>query len=280
MRAEPRLSICEFTTMGASFDEDLAAYRAAGVAGIGVCEFKILGDEEAPARLRDSGLSATHCIPAVPSILPLPSMPGPDDPAERVEALCASVRRLAELDPDCIVFLTGPGSDRRRLVLEALGEIAAVAERAGVRVALEPIHPSQADELSFVHTIGDAVSLLAEAGAPSVGILVDTWHVWDSPGRDEEIRTHAGRILGVHVGDRREPTRSGFDRVLPGDGVIDLGPLLRTLDEAGYEGWHDIEIFSDDGTFGEQFPDSLWALEPEELVRRARDSFLRVWALR
>ncbi|MFL6018630.1 MAG: hypothetical protein ACJ74V_13965, partial [Gaiellaceae bacterium] len=92
-----RLSICEFTTLTASFEEDLAAYRSAGVEGIGVCEIKL--GEGAAERLQESGLRATHCIPAVPSILPLPLMEGPHEPEERVEALCASVRRLAELDP-------------------------------------------------------------------------------------------------------------------------------------------------------------------------------------
>ena len=77
-----RLSICEFTTLGASFEEDLAAYRAAGVEGIGVCEIKLR--ESSAERLRESGLRATHCVPAVPSILPLPLIDGPDEPEERV----------------------------------------------------------------------------------------------------------------------------------------------------------------------------------------------------
>jgi hypothetical protein len=56
-----RLSICEFTTLGASFEEDLVAYRVAGAEGIGVCEMKL--GEGASERLRESGLRATHCIP-------------------------------------------------------------------------------------------------------------------------------------------------------------------------------------------------------------------------
>ena len=101
-----RLSICEFTTLGATFEEDLAAYREAGVEGIGICEMKL--GEGAAERLRESGLRATHCVPAVPSILPLPLMEGPEQPEERIEALCASIWRLAELEPVCVVFLTGP----------------------------------------------------------------------------------------------------------------------------------------------------------------------------
>ena len=70
-----RIGICEFTTSGASFSADLEAYRAAGVEGIGVFELKLgEGDE---ARFHESGLRATHCVPAGPSILPLPLMEAP-----------------------------------------------------------------------------------------------------------------------------------------------------------------------------------------------------------
>lgn len=269
-----RLSICEFTTLVASFDEDLAAYRAAGVGGIGICESK-LGDGAAE-RLRESGLRATNCIPAVPSILPLPLMEGPPEPEERIEALCASVRRLAELDPVCVVFLTGPsgGMDgAREIVREGIRAIAAAGEAAGVRVALEPVHPTQAEVFSFVHTIPDALELI---DGESVAIMLDTWHVSDP----EAIASHVDEIVGVHVSDRREPTRSHFDRVLPGDGVLDLAAVLRALDAGGYDGWYDVEIFSDNGVFGDVLLDSLWDVDPHELARRARESMERLWEAR
>jgi sugar phosphate isomerase/epimerase len=265
-----RLSICEFTTLGAGFEEDLAAYRAAGVAGIGVCEIKL--GEGAVERLRESGLRATHCVPAVPSILPLPLMEGPEHPEERVEALCASVRRLAELDPVCVQFLTGPAGDRddaREIVREGVRAVAAAGEASGVRVALEPMHPTQADVFSLSHTIPDALDLI---GRENVAIMLDVWHISDPAG----IGPYVDEIVGVHVADRREPTRSHFDRVLPGDGVLDLAAVFRTLEAGGYDGWYDIEIFSDNGAFGEAFADSLWDVEPVELARRARASFDRV----
>lgn len=262
-----RLSICEFTTMTSTFEEDLAAYSAAGVEGIGVCEFK-LGDRSA-ARLRESGLRATHCIPSVPSILPLPLMEGPKNPEQRVESLCASVRRLAELDPVCVVFLTGPG-DEHVVVREGVRAVAAAGNEAGVRVALEPVHPSQAEVFSFVHTIPDALELI---GSEPVGIMLDLWHV----SHPAAIAAHADRIAGVHVSDRREPTRCHFDRVLPGEGVLDLVSAFRALEAAGYDGWYDVEIFSDNGVFGDALPDSLWDVDAGKLARRVRETFERVW---
>ena len=81
----------------------------------------------------------------------------------------------------------------------------------------------------------------------------------------------------MHVGDWREPTRGWADRVLPGDGAADLPAILGALDAAGWAGYYDLEIFSDDGAFGSGYPDSLWALDAGELARRGREAFVRCW---
>jgi sugar phosphate isomerase/epimerase len=249
-----KIGICEWTTFPAPFEAELAAYRAAGAGAIGILEFKLNGVVDVRGKLRESGLSASACLPAAGSILPSPLIPGPEEPEARVESICASLARLAELEPACVFFLTGPGDDRETVV-EGIRRIADAGARHGVRVALEPIHPSQAKLLSPVSTIGEALELIGDA---DVGILFDTWHL-------DEV-AHVDRIQAVHVADRREPTRSDFDRDLPGEGSR---AAVRALVEAGYDGWFDVEVMSDDGTFGEAFPDSLWALPAEELARRA-----------
>jgi sugar phosphate isomerase/epimerase len=249
-----RIGICEWTTFPASFEEELAAYRAAGAGGIGILEFKLEGVDNVRLKLRESGLVATACLPAAGSILPSPLIPGPDEPEARVESICRSVARFAELEPGCVFFLTGPGEDGEA-VREGIRRIGEAGSRHGVRVALEPIHPSQSGVLSFVHTIDHALELIDDC---EVGILFDTWHL-------QEV-SHVERIFGVHVADYREPTRSHFDRLLPGEGSR---AAVRALEQAGYDGWYDVEVMSDDGTFGEAFPDSLWALPVAELARRS-----------
>ena len=83
------VSISQITTVGQPFADDLDAYRAAGADGIGIWEFKL--GEDSLERFRESGLAAATAVPAVPSILPLPLMEGPADPAERVEAIRAGL---------------------------------------------------------------------------------------------------------------------------------------------------------------------------------------------
>src|SRR5581483_2804191 len=93
---------------------DVRSYAAAGLDGIGIWELKLPdgGDAEALELFEASGLEPASAVPAVPSILPLPLLGGPEDPAERVEAICASVERLAPFRPAGIVCLTGTGAGR------------------------------------------------------------------------------------------------------------------------------------------------------------------------
>ena len=128
-----------------------------------------------------------------------------------------------------------------------------------------------------MNTLGDAVELLDEVGSPAIGIQFDTWHLWNTPRVLDEIAAHADRLAGVHVNDWREPTRGWADRVLPGDGAIDLPAILAALDRAGWDGFYDLEIFSDNGAFGADYPDSLWDVSPNDLAARAAESFTACW---
>ncbi len=283
----PSLSISQVSTLTASFADDVRAYAAAGVEGIGVWELK-LGDgpdDEPLEQLAASGLGSASAVPAVPSILPLPLLPGPNDPDERTEALCASVQRLAAFEPAAIVCITGPAGgrdpdDARALVVRGLRAVAREAEAAGVRLALEPFQREGIEDWSLVNTLDEAAELLEEIGSDAVGIQFDVWHLWNTPDVLDGIARHAHLLAGVHVNDWREPTRGWADRALPGDGAADLPAILGALEAAGWDGFYDLEIFSDNGTFGSAYPDSLWDLDVAELARRGRDAFFNCWSER
>ena len=286
MASEPKFSISQISTLPQPFDDDLATYKAAGAGGIGLWEIKFpeRDDAETLARVRESGLTVTNCVGAVPSILPLPLLPGPDDVEERVEAFRGWIRRIAPFEPDCLVLLTGPAGERdpghaRRLVVEALGRLGDEAEQAGVRIALEPYQRLSAENWSIVSTLTDAAELLDEIGHPALGIIADSWHLWNTP-YERELPQVADRVFGVHVSDYREPTRGWLDRILPGDGVGDVPRFLAAIDAIGWKGPYDVEIFSDDGTFGDAYPDSLWTVPGADLAHRAHDAFRSCWEAR
>jgi sugar phosphate isomerase/epimerase len=277
---QPGFSISQVTTLTSSFADDLRLYAEEGVDAVGIWELK-LGDgpdDAALASFAASGLRAATAVPVVPSILPLPLLAGPDDPRERVDSILRSLHRLAAFRPSAVLCFTGAGGERdRETVVAGLRELAAEAQRLELRLAVEPFQREGAESWSWITTLGAAAALIDEVGSPALGVQFDVWHLWNAPNLHDEIERHIDRVVGVHVNDWREPTRGWADRVLPGDGVADVAGILATLERAGWRGDYDLEIFSDNGTFGDAYPDSLWDVEPRELVRRSRESFMHCW---
>jgi sugar phosphate isomerase/epimerase len=277
-----RFGICELSTFPASFEEDVAAYAAAGADAISIFEGKLAEGREAAQleTFRASGLEASAAVTGVPSVLPLPKFPGPDDPEQRVEAIVAGMRRLAPFGPSAFVCPTGPAGERseeaaRRTLVEGMRVVGEEGQRLGIPVGIEPMSSYEREDWTLVTTLGDAADLVDEIDA-GVGLVFDTWHLWDTPGVEEDIARYGDRLVAVQVNDWRSPTRSWCDRVLPGDGVIDLAPLLDAVERAGWSGVYDLEVFSDDGTFGDDFEDSLWRLPARELARRGRARFMQL----
>ncbi len=261
-------SLSEISTVGASFEDDVKAYAAAGFDAIGVWEFKLPDDDDANLALLEAhGLRVSVCVPSVPSVLQLaiPGMEGPPNPADRIDALRGSVTRLARYTPECVACLAGPLGARSTeegtaILVDGLRAIAGAAKAAAVRIGFEPVHVTQHESTGFVNSLHHADAVLAAADSPEeIGILFDAYHLWDDPAVLPWIAGNARRIVGVHIGDW--PSLDRTDRVLPGEGISRTGELVAALTAAGWSGALDIEIFST--------PELFWGLPVDEAARRA-----------
>jgi sugar phosphate isomerase/epimerase len=277
-----RLAICGFTTMDTTFAQDVELAVRFGLPAVGLCESKIPAgrEQESLELLRSAGLRCASALPA--NLSPLPTIPaglypGPSDPAERTALIIGSIDRLAPFEPERIVLSTGAQGDlpleqAEEIAADALRTIARHAAQIGVRLSLEPIRDVGFNG-SWLRSGRDALRFLDLVGEPALDLCFDVYHLWDEPGVLDLVRANGSRIGSVQISDWHEPPRARGDRLIPGEGTIDLPALFAALEDGGYRGTYDVEIFSDDGRWGTAVPGSVWAMDPDEVYRRSIAGF-------
>ncbi len=177
-----------------------------------------------------------------------------------------AIEEAHTLGARCLVLVVGglaPGSKdlrgARQAVRDGIAEILPEARKAGVPLAIEPLHPMQAAERACINTLEQALDL-CDALGEGIGVAVDVYHTWWDPKLEVQIRRAARqRLLAYHICDWLVPTRDLLsDRGMMGDGVIDL-PLIRSwMLSSGYAGFQEVEIFSEL---------DWWRRDPDEVLR-------------
>ena len=179
-----------------------------------------------------------------------------DDNRRAVDEACT-------LRAPCLVLVVGslPGAldgkpahrdigRARAEVRDGIAATLAYARSVGMPLAIEPLHPMQAAERACINTLEQALDLCDEldpARSGALGVAVDLYHVWWDPKLRQQI-TRAGRdrLLAYHVCDWLTPTRDLLnDRGMMGDGVIELRQARGWMEDAGYAGHAEVEIFSE-----------------------------------
>ncbi|MFD1676984.1 sugar phosphate isomerase/epimerase family protein [Alicyclobacillus fodiniaquatilis] len=119
----------------------------------------------------------------------------------------------------------------------------------GVRLGLEFVGPHHLrnKKYPFVVTLADALAYIEGIGAPNVGILLDSYHAYTAEVPLSEVSALKGhQIVHVHVNDTPQPPHLAhdFERVLPGEGAIDLAGFFQALGETGYNGPVSLEVLN------------------------------------
>jgi sugar phosphate isomerase/epimerase len=266
--------------------EDVEQVARTGGAGVGI-SFAKLGGQVSDQQMRDAltrhGLRATFCVPQLWTILPTPPAFGPSswekDPKVRTRQICAELERAAAFDPVAVIIGSGTSGDPQRpagplsAVADGLAQIADVAMELGLQISLELFGKRRGTPIT---NLDDIVKFIDDIARPNVGIAFDIFQSWPDEGLHDALRRHARRIINVDVCDVRFEERSGFDRELPGRGRNVAPAIVASLLEGGYTGWWKLEVFSDDGTYGNDFPDSYWKIPHEDLLRLGHDAFSQV----
>jgi len=180
------------------------------------------------------------------------SAPTAEERRKRITDNRIAIEEAAVLGAPVLVIVSGPANgqtlvDARATVLDGLLEVLPDAEKAGVVLGIEPLHPMFAAERSVVVTLKQANDIADQLRSPSAGVVVDVYHVWWDPEVMTEIERARGKIVGFHVSDWPAPLPSVLmGRAMMGDGVIELRQLRQAVDNTGYDGPIEVEIFNED----------------------------------
>jgi 2-keto-myo-inositol isomerase len=245
-----RFSPClnEVTTLDATFEEDCAAYAAAGFKRIELWFDKLRRDKltasEVTAQLADRGLAP---VSACASEGCLWRGQGP------IEAVLPEMQKSFELAqaigvPRYVVFSYVQGDvtpDDYHLAATRLATVAELAAKHKVRIALEFIARS-----ALLGSLGTTLNVMREAGQPNVGVNLDVCHFFAGISKFEDLEAlKPGDVEHVHFHDvpgsmAREHVAEP-DRLPPGEGVVPLRKITAALARIGYSGSLSTELFGE-----------------------------------
>jgi len=244
-----RLCIHTITTKPWGIEDAAKYYASNGVRGITVWRDALNGRniKKTGEMIRQHGLS-------VVSLCRGGFFPGRE--LKKREAALDDNRRAIEeafeLGTKLIVLVCGADpaqslEDSRKQIRDGITTILPEAEAAGVKLAIEPLHPMYADTRSAINTLAQANDLAEALNSPWVGVAVDVYHLWWDPNLEKEIKRCGSNnsLLAFHVCDWKSPTLDFLnDRGLMGEGCIPIRKIRSWVDETGFNGFIEVEIFS------------------------------------
>jgi sugar phosphate isomerase/epimerase len=269
-----RLCVHTITTKPLSLEECLVQFPQRGVSGITLWRQALEGrDLSAVARqTRDAGLEVVSLCRG--GFFPASTAAGRQT---SIDDNLKAIEQAHAVGAPLIVLVCGavPGQslvESRKQVAEGIASVLPTAEQAGVKLAIEPLHPMYADDRSAVNTMRQAHEICDVLGSPkAVGIAVDVYHVWWDPELKAQI-DHAGqtgRLHAFHICDWRTPTTDLLnDRGLMGEGCINIREISDWVDATGFAGYREVEIFSN----------RFWAMEQQLFLDKIAASYALLYA--
>jgi sugar phosphate isomerase/epimerase len=104
-----------------------------------------------------------------------------------------------------------------------------------------------ADTRSAINTLAQANDMASELNSPLVGVAVDVYHLWWDPTLEQEIKRCGknNHLFAFHICDWNVPTNDFlWDRGLMGEGCIPVRKIRGWVEETGFDGFYEVEIFS------------------------------------
>lgn len=263
-----RLCVHTMTTKPWTLAEAIEGYTQAGIPGITVWRQHLspYGAREAGKMLRDSGLKVVSlCRGGFFAASSYGDREAAKDDNRR------AIDEAAEIGAPLIVLVCGavpgmPLPEARQQISDGIHSVLPYAGAAQVKLGIEPLHPMYAADRSAVNTLEQANNMVTALHDEWLGITIDAYHVWWDPCLQSEIMRAGRKIFSYHVCDWRTPTRDLLnDRGMMGEGCINLRQIRTWVEQAGYHGPIEVEIFSE----------TFWGQDQTGLIARIKDAYRR-----
>jgi sugar phosphate isomerase/epimerase len=264
-----RLCVHTITTKPWELERAGDEYAAAGIKGITVWRDTLAGRDIARSgeRLRGLGLE-------IVSLCRGGFFPKPDEAGRRaaLDDNRKAIDEAAALGAPMIVLVCGavprqPLTVSRDQIRAGIEAVLPYAEANKIKLAIEPLHPMYADDRSAINTMKQANDCAEAIGSPLVGVAADVYHLWWDPDLRAEIARcgRLGRLFAFHVCDWKTPTEDLLlDRGLMGEGCIDIPTIRGWVEETGFRGYNEVEIFSK----------KHWATDQREFLQKIKAAYL------
>lgn len=244
-----KLCIHTITLKPWSIEQSARKFSDAGVAGITVWRDAITG-----RNIRETGKMLRSLNLNVVSLCRGGFFPAPDKETREaaIRENLKAIEEASELEAPMLVLVCGaaPGQslpESREQIKQGIEACIPYAEKKGVQLTIEPLHPMYAGDRSAINTLEQANDLAEYFSSQSVGIAVDVYHLWWDPDlRNQLIRCGAnGNLSAFHICDWKTPTLDMLnDRGLMGEGCINIREIRGWAEDAGFRGFNEVEIFS------------------------------------
>jgi len=244
-----QLCIHTITTKPWSIEEAAKNYSAEGVKGITVWRDALIDRniKQTGQLLRDHGLD-------IVSLCRGGFFANKEKEKRKlaIEDNLKAIEEASELGTQLIVLVCGADpiqslEDSRKQIQEGIQTILPQAKAAGIKLAIEPLHPMYADTRSAINTLAQANDMAEQINSPYVGVAVDVYHLWWDPSLEQEIKRCGDNdhLLAFHICDWNSPTVDILlDRGLMGDGCIPVNKIRSWVEATGFTGFYEVEIFS------------------------------------
>ncbi len=243
-----RLCIHTITTKPLAFEEACSKYANLGVKGISIWRDAVAGLDHKSVReiLRKNDLSPVSYVRGgfFPSL----------EADKRKAAIKDNILMLEEAaDMEIPMLVLVCGAEPRQSLKESRNQIRAgielilpEAKKLGVKLAIEPLHPMYADTRSAITSLEQANDMAEYFNDDFLGIAVDVYHLWFDNELEKQIKRcgSMGNLFAYHICDWNVPTEDMLlDRGLMGEGCIPLKEIRGWVEDAGFTGFNEVEIF-------------------------------------